>query len=114
MNPYGRIQQCALCPWKKSVSILEIPNGPDRESVRRILMDRPCGMDPGFMMACHDSPIGEEQACVGWLVHELGPGNNIPIRIAASRGRFDPSALVLDGPQHESVESMCAPVEFPE
>lgn len=59
------------------------------------------------LMACHESVPGREYACVGWLMNQFGPGNNLAVRMAAIQGSFDPSALVLDGEQHESIDAMC-------
>jgi hypothetical protein len=50
------------------------------------------------MMACHESPVGAEQPCVGWVINQLGPGNNIALRLLALDGRF--KHVRTDGPQH--------------
>jgi len=56
------------------------------------------------MMACHESNTeGGEKPCVGWLAHQLGPGNNIPLRMAASSGRID-TDFELVGDQHENFD----------
>lgn len=55
------------------------------------------------MMACHNSKVGEEFACVGWLANQLGPGNNIGLRIWASKELKD-GKIVLNGKQHETFE----------
>ncbi|MBV8720990.1 MAG: hypothetical protein JO277_02500 [Candidatus Eremiobacteraeota bacterium] len=46
---------------------------------------------------------GKELPCVGWLAHQLGPGNNIALRM---RAIADPRlyAFELDGEQHTRFE----------
>jgi hypothetical protein len=52
------------------------------------------------IMACHETAEGH---CIGWLNHQLGPGNNIALRI--SMGSCDNAkAIRLRGPQHETFE----------
>jgi len=55
------------------------------------------------MMACHNSKPGEEFACVGWLSHQLGPGNNIGLRLWAREG-LKGKRIILHGEQHETFE----------
>lgn len=50
-------------------------------------------------MACHE---GHEDYCIGWLVHQLGPGNNIPLRIQMMR--YDLSKVKTIGKQHQRFE----------
>jgi hypothetical protein len=40
---------------------------------------------------------------VGWLAHQLGPGNNIGLRLAVISGRIDVN-FELIGEQHETFE----------
>ncbi|MFX5393147.1 hypothetical protein ABTD32_19290, partial [Acinetobacter baumannii] len=55
------------------------------------------------IFACHESPIGEEAHCVGWLINQLGPGSNLPLRInMLACENLDLVQLV--GPQHERFE----------
>ena len=54
-------------------------------------------------MACHETPVGAELPCVGWLAHQLGPGNNLPLRFAARQGQIS-TDFELDGEQHETFE----------
>lgn len=53
-------------------------------------------------MACHESKPGDESHCIGWLMQQLGPGNNIGLRIQMMS--YDLSAVELDGDQHECFE----------
>jgi len=99
--------QCAKCPWKKSTDPNTIPNG---YSVAAHVKLACTIAEPGRfaiggvrMMACHETSPGAELPCVGWLVHQLGPGNNIALRVATLMGRIDPNVQTV-GPQHERFE----------
>lgn len=100
--------QCVKCPWKVGVDPREIPNG-YCEAKHRAL-DRTIA-EPGSavfggelrMMACHETPVGGELPCVGWLVHQLGPGNNLALRLAAMRGVVDAHVETV-GEQHTCLE----------
>jgi hypothetical protein len=103
-----RNNQCEACPWKKSTRPeKDIPNG-YCESLHRDL-DVTIS-EPGTasllrrspMMACHDSPVGKEQPCVGWVTNQLGVGNNLGLRMLALDGRF--RNLRTEGPQHARLE----------
>lgn len=102
--------QCKACPWKVSTDPdTDIPGGYSRkkhENLENTIADPgPSSLLNGVrhVMACHESPPGEEQACAGWVAHQLGPGNNLGLRLMMFR---DPEAfdLVLDGEQHERFE----------
>jgi hypothetical protein len=103
----GKIRiQCKACPWRKDVvPECDIPGGYCEEKHRNL---KSTIAEPGVLnigstlrlMAC-PSP-GREIVCVGWLAHQLGPGNNIALRMAASDGRFPRFELV--GDQHECLE----------
>jgi len=101
--------QCAKCPWKTSTNPHDIPNGYSAELhadlVGTIADPGALSLDIGTLriMACHESAIGRELPCVGWLMHQLGVGNNLPLRIAASSGRIDANVKTV-GPQHECFE----------
>ena len=93
----SRRKQCAKCPWKVSTDPSEIPNG--YEALESTIAD-PGRVGPlGSMMACHETPVGAEKPCVGWLANQLGPGNNIGLRLAVAHGRVD-ADFELDGEQH--------------
>ena len=101
-----RTKQCAKCPWRVDVDPHEIPDG---YSVAKHAALKRSIAQPGnvsgiggvlIAMACHET---DEAHCVGWLMNQLGPGNNIPLRIAM----FDCTNLdkvKLIGPQHERFE----------
>lgn len=104
-----RTRQCAKCPWKVSTDPHEIPDGYSEQQHRDLAatIATPGAVHvpgaPVRAMACHESPVGAETHCVGWLMHQLGPGNNIALRIKAlsceNIGRVQ-----LDGPQHQTFE----------
>jgi len=54
-------------------------------------------------MACHESRLGKEIPCVGWLDNQLGVGNNLTLRFAVFQKRIS-ADYELDGEQHESLE----------
>jgi hypothetical protein len=102
-----RAVQCAKCPWKVSTNPWEIPGGYDAEKHRALVstIAEPGGasLRHNRAMACHEYPIGAERPCAGWLAHQLGPGNNLALRLYAMTGAF--GAIVLDGEQHPDLES---------
>lgn len=51
-------------------------------------------------MACHET---EDAHCIGWLVNQLGPGNNIALRLAM-RACENITAVKLLGAQHATFE----------
>lgn len=68
-----------------------------------------CIAEPGdicatAVMACHADGGKNNIPCVGWLVNQLGPGNNIRLRMKLFN---DPKAAKLQvvGPQHPNFES---------
>lgn len=100
-------KQCAKCPWRVDTDPNEIPNG---YCERKHAALSKTIADPGRftagplrLMACHETPVGRELPCVGWLAHQLGPGNNLGLRFAASRGHIDTN-FELVGEQHERFE----------
>lgn len=100
------MKQCKACPWKKStVPDQDIPGGYCETKHRALdgTIAEPGSLEsigkPMRVFACHESQPGRERACVGWVANQLGPGNNIQLRLAALDGRY--KDLQLDGPQHE-------------
>jgi len=95
----------AKCPWKRSTDPREIPNGYSEQAhcgLKRTIAE-PGAFQSGLpMMACHEEPVGNEQPCVGWVLHQLNEGNNLALRVLAMDGRF--RNLRADGPQHERFE----------
>jgi hypothetical protein len=107
MPPRPR-RQCAKCPWKTSTDPREIPNGyceVKHRALKRSIADPSSLALPAELriFACHESDIGSELPCVGWLVHQLGPGNNLGLRMAVITGRIDANVRTV-GEQHKRFE----------
>jgi hypothetical protein len=101
-----RVRQCKKCPWKVDTDPFDIPNGYSEDMHKRLSFTI---ASPGDIrgsraaMACHEHPIGEEVYCVGWLVNQLGPGNNIGLRLRMLSCE-NSNEIKLDGEQHASFE----------
>lgn len=101
-------KQCAKCPWKTSTNPHETPNGYCEVKHADLSTTIAEPGAPNFgrgirIMACHESKPGREVPCVGWLVHQLGPGNNLALRLAVIQGRIDENVETV-GEQHETFE----------
>ena len=99
-----RTTQCVKCPWRVEVDPHDIPNG-YCEDKHRALKDTIAGPDGNFLgslraMACHET---HDAHCIGWLVNQIGPGNNIGLRIRMMSCE-NASAITLRGEQHETFE----------
>lgn len=107
-----RRRQCAKCPWKKGVDPRDIPGGYSEKKHRglRCTIADPGAISAGGlkMMACHETTGGNELPCVGWLAHQLGPGNNLGLRLAVITGKVS-GAFDLVGEQHERFEDTLPP-----
>lgn len=104
----SRRKQCEKCPFKAGTDPNEIPGGycAKKHANLKKTVARPGEIPTGDtlrLMACHESPVGREQPCVGWLANQLGPGNNIGLRLAVWQGRVN-ADFELDGEQHERLE----------
>lgn len=106
----SRTKQCAKCPWKVDVDPFDIPNGYCVEKHKNLSSTMASGSILEQLssrttnaMACHLSKEGEEQMCIGWLVHQLGPGNNIAMRLKMSSCENSGDIEVF-GEQHENFE----------
>jgi hypothetical protein len=103
-----RRKQCAHCPWKVDTDPNTIPGNYCAQKHANL---KDTVAHPGDapiaqtlrVMACHESPVGREQPCVGWLANQLGPGNNIALRLAVWQGRVS-AEFELSGEQHERFE----------
>ncbi len=99
-------RQCAKCPWKVGVNPYDIPAGYDvkKHKALKVTIAEPGsfrGTDRAF--ACHETPSGAEKPCVGWLAHQLGPGNNLALRLNVMTGSLDANIETV-GEQHERFE----------
>lgn len=97
--------QCSKCPWKKSTDPCTIPRGYSKKKHRALkdtIAESPLAsvLQPLRIMACHDT---HEEPCVGWLMNQLGPGNNIALRLAVSRGRISADVETV-GDQHANFD----------
>lgn len=100
-------RQCKHCPWKVTTNPRDIPNGYCERKHKALEStianpDIPPVVGAVRVMACHETPVGRELACVGWLANQLGPGNNIALRMAVSDHMID-ADFELDGEQHLSL-----------
>lgn len=101
-----RTRQCARCPWRKDVDPRAIPDGytPEKHEALACTIAEPGSLagigGPLHAMACHET---HESHCLGWLVNQLGPGNNIPLRLAML-GCENLDRVRLIGEQHERFE----------
>ena len=103
-------KQCKACPWKVTTDPGNDIPGHCRTQHERLenTIAEPASL--AFLaggtlrlMACHEFKSGEEMPCVGWLAHQLGPGNNIALRMKAmsDRSLYD---FELDGEQHKTLK----------
>ncbi len=99
--------QCAKCPWRKDVDPHDIPNGycETKHKALSKTIAKPGDIASMFnrevhVMACHET---HDTYCVGWLVNQLGPGNNIGLRMQMRNYR-NVGKLTVHGEQHETFE----------
>lgn len=98
-----RTAQCSKCPWVVGTDPFEIPNGydPVRHAALVSTIAEPGSLaDTGRVFACHES---HDAHCIGWLVNQIGPGNNIPLRIRMMTCS-NAKRIRLRGEQHECFE----------
>lgn len=101
-----RTAQCEKCPWRVDVDPHDIPNGYCEIKHRGLSKTIARENDLSFLgrgihiMACHET---HEAHCIGWLINQLGPGNNIGLRLqmmSCENGKN----IRLRGEQHETFE----------
>ncbi len=98
-------KQCQKCPWKVDVDPNDIPGGycatkhaALSDTIAEGLRDGPIRI-----MACHETSLGRELPCVGWLVNQLGTGNNLSLRMRVAAGQIDGNVRTV-GEQHQRFE----------
>lgn len=99
-------KQCAKCPWKTSTNPFDIPGEyceKKHAGLERTIAQGPNLFGPLRLMACHETKAGKELVCVGWLVNQLGRGNNLGLRLAVMEKSIDANVQTV-GPQHERFE----------
>lgn len=101
-------KQCKKCPWRVGVDPLTIPHGycelkhQGLKSTIATPGELPV-IDKLEQMACHESPIGKDHVCIGWLHNQLNEGNNILLRLKVHLGQVDGDYELL-GEQHPTFE----------
>lgn len=100
-----RTRQCDKCPWKVTTDPHDIHGYSEElhKGLARTIAEPGSLRGNGVAMACHEHKPGEEVYCIGWLVHQIGPGNNIPLRMKIMACE-NADAIQLDGEQHETFE----------
>ena len=100
-----RTKQCKKCPWRTDVDPLDIPDGysPERHENLSCTIADPNQLQQTKAMACHESPVGDEAHCIGWLMNQLGPGNNIALRMQV-RNCTNIGKVKTIGEQHKTFE----------
>lgn len=101
-----RTAQCKKCPWRKDVNPHDIPNGYCETKHRNLAStiakpaQLPVAGQALTAMACHET---DNAHCIGWLMHQLGPGNNIMLRLQV-RSCENIGKVRLVGEQHQTFE----------
>lgn len=102
-----RTAQCAKCPWRVDVDPYDIPNGYTEEQHRALArtIAKPAVLSQleeteFHVMACHET---RDAHCIGWVVNQVGPGNNIRLRLQM-RNCANADAIRLRGEQHRCFE----------
>lgn len=98
-----RTTQCAKCPWRVDVDPHDIPNGYSEDKHRALSCTIASGLESltaDRAMACHET---HDAHCLGWLVNQIGPGNNIGLRIRLM-SCANAKAIRLVGEQHDRFE----------
>ena len=100
----GHPKQCATCPWKKSTTVENIPKYEveKHQELSETIADMNALLSTTKNMACHYDE-GEGRYCIGWLSNQLGPGNNIPLRMRFMQCE-NVNEIQLDGEQVSSFE----------
>ena len=102
-----RTVQCAKCPWRKDVDPHDIPNGYSEQ--KHCALKNTIAKEGDFsflakkemhVMACHET---QDAHCLGWLANQVGPGNNIGLRLHLMTCE-NVNEVKLIGEQHETFE----------
>jgi hypothetical protein len=100
-----RTTQCGKCPWRMDVDPHEIPEGYSEAKHRDLgrTIAEPGRLNLGGtmrVMACHET---ENAHCLGWLMHQIGAGNNIGLRLQMMSCE-NTGKIRLIGDQHQMFE----------
>lgn len=77
-------KQCSTCPWLVDATVANIPNYQPENHKRLISTIAEQGIIEFDLpaMSCHHAEDGEPgRYCIGWLSNQIGPGNNIGMRL---------------------------------
>ena len=106
--------QCAKCPWRVDTNPYNIPDGYSVELHKQLEKTiapsntlKQIESPTLAAMACHESHPSEEVYCIGWLINQLGEGNNIALRIEMFN--YDLSKVQTIGEQHQRFEDTLPP-----
>lgn len=100
-------KQCQNCPWREdsdpyAISGYSLGMHQDLEST----IAEPGAINLGQelkAMACHNSTEEKQFHCIGWLVNQLGDGNNIGLRVQM-RNCTNAREIEVFGEQHQRFE----------
>lgn len=106
-----RVTQCEKCPWRVKTDPHTIPNGytPEKHAALYSTIAKPVSLSEAIaamtsknlhIMACHET---HDAHCIGWLLNQLGPGNNIGLRLQM-RNCENASEVKTIGEQHATFE----------
>lgn len=99
------IRQCKTCPWRAGTKLEDIP-GYSVELHKKLgqstIADDVSLSPTDASMACHNSPVGRETYCAGWLANQLGPGNNLALRLQVA---YSGMRVFFDGPQRKDFQA---------
>lgn len=104
-------RQCKTCPWRKGSKNSDIPGYcPAKHAKLRDTIAEPGCFEQALkgelrLMSCHYSTEKAERMCVGWAANQLGEGNNIALRMKASRDGDKFPLLRTVGPQRANLEA---------
>ena len=101
-----RTKQCNKCPWRKDVDPKEIPNGyckTKHKNLKKTIAikgDLTTVFGSMHLMSCHETT---DTHCIGWLMNQLGPGNNIGMRLRMISCENRKNIKIV-GEQHENFD----------
>ena len=107
-----RTTQCEKCPWRVDVDPHDIPNGYcelKHAALSKTIAQPGDFRGSGSAMACHET---HDAHCIGWLMNQIGSGNNIGLRIRMISCE-NAGKIRLKGEQHLTFEETL-PVSSPD
>lgn len=108
-------KQCKNCPWRADSDPFAIPEYSleMHQELKSTIADSGAITLGGTLraMACHSSADELQFHCVGWLVHQLGEGNNIGLRMQMQNCE-NASDIEVFGEQHQQLEDTLPNEEY--